>query len=188
VAGRSDVPCITLSYPDPRKCTAKRVASRTMRGSTIAAVATFTLLAITGCASSDDNAPTATAAGAANTAGLDQATAAACTVADQATKGADGRDLNVATAKDIVTLGKTSKSTIITAATAVLDASVQKAQAAAGNPDEPVLVAEVTSAILKFQTACQDTDAVKASITKGGKAASAGATSDSTGATDSKVN
>ncbi|WIM93377.1 hypothetical protein ACTOB_005354 [Actinoplanes oblitus] len=158
-----------------------------MRGSTIAAVATCTLLAITGCAKSEDNAPVATAAGAANTAGLDQGTAAACTLADQATKGQDGRDLDLATAKDIVTLGNTSKSTIITAATDVLSASLSKAQAAAGNPDEAVLVAEVSSSILKFQTACQDTDAVKASITKESKnAGGTGATSDSTSVTNDK--
>ncbi|MBB4743722.1 hypothetical protein BJY16_007181 [Actinoplanes octamycinicus] len=160
-----------------------------MRGSTIAAVATCTLLAITGCAKTDDNAPVATAGGAANVAGLDKGTAAACTLAEQATKGEDGRDLDLATAKDIVAVGSTSKSTIITAATDVLAASLAKAQAAAGNPDEAVLVAEVSSSILKVRTACQDTDAVKASITKASKdTGETGATSDSTSATDGKVN
>ncbi|BCJ39830.1 hypothetical protein GCM10010168_26900 [Actinoplanes ianthinogenes] len=159
-----------------------------MRGSTIAAVATCTLLAITGCAKTDDNAPIATAGGATSVAGLDKGTAAACTLAEQATKGEDGRDLDLATAKDIVAVGATSKSTIITAATDVLSASLAKAQAAAGEPDEAVLVAEVSSAILKVRTACQDTDAVKASITKAGKDSSAEATSDSTSATDGKVN
>jgi hypothetical protein len=140
-----------------------------MRGSTIAAVATFTLLAITGCANSEETPSTATAAGAANMAGLDQGTADACTTADQATRGENGRDLDMTSAKEIVTLGQTSKSTIITAATDVLSSAVQKAHAAAGNPDEAVLTAEVSAAILKFQTACQDTDAVKASITKASK-------------------
>ncbi|GAA2703534.1 hypothetical protein [Actinoplanes palleronii] len=136
-----------------------------MRGSTIAAVATFTLLAITGCANSDESAPAATAAGSANMAGFDKGTAGACTVADQATHGEEGRDLDLATARDIVTFGKTSKSTIITAATEVLNSSVAKAQAAAGEPNEAVLTAEVSSAILKVQTVCKDTEAVKASIT-----------------------
>ncbi|GIF14252.1 hypothetical protein [Actinoplanes teichomyceticus] len=154
-----------------------------MRGSTIAAVATCTLLAITGCANSEESAATsaATAAAAANVAGLDKGTAGACTVADQATRGEDGRDLDLATAKEIVSLGKTSRSTIITAATEVLDRALQKAQAAAGEPNEAVLTAEVSSAILKVQTACQDTDAVKASIT------SPSQTSGSEGADDSSV-
>ncbi|WP_043511947.1 MULTISPECIES: hypothetical protein [unclassified Actinoplanes] len=136
-----------------------------MRGSTIAAVATFTLLAITGCANSDNTPTTATAAGAANTAGLDKGSAGACTVADQATRGENGRDLDLATAKDIVAFGRTSRSTIVTAATDVLSAALDKAQAAAGEPDELVLKAEVGNAILKVQTVCKDPDAVKASIT-----------------------
>ncbi|GIF05107.1 hypothetical protein [Actinoplanes siamensis] len=152
-----------------------------MRGSTIAAVATCTLLAITGCANSEDSPATATAAGAGpDVAGLDKGTAGACTLADQATRGENGRDLDLATAVDIVALGKTAKSTIVTAATDVLDTSVQKAQAAAGEPDEAVLTAEVSTAILKLRTACQDTDAVKASITTpstGGGAGSADPTS-----------
>ncbi|WP_221321744.1 hypothetical protein [Actinoplanes sp. L3-i22] len=158
-----------------------------MRGSTIAAVATCTLLAITGCANSEEAPTTATAAGAANMAGLDKGTAGACTVAYDATHGQNGRDLDLATAKQIVIYGKTAKSTIVTAATDVLSTVVARAQAAAGNPDEDVLTAEVGTAILKVQTVCQDTDAVKASITTpstGGEGASAEATS----TTDSKVN
>ncbi|WP_436531042.1 hypothetical protein [Actinoplanes sp. HUAS TT8] len=159
-----------------------------MRGSTIAAVATCTLLAITGCANNSEDTPTtATAAGAANMAGLDKGTAAACTMASQATHGENGRDLDLATAKQIVTLGRTSRSTIVTAATDVLSSAVSQAQAAAGDPNEAVLTAEVGTAILKLQTACQDTDAVKASITTpstGGEGASAEATS----AIDNKVN
>jgi hypothetical protein len=158
-----------------------------MRGSTIAAVATCTLLAITGCANSEEAPTTATAAGAANMAGLDKGTAGACTVAADATHGQNGRDLDLATATQIVAFGRTAKSTIVTAATDVLATSVAKAQAAAGEPDEDVLTAEVGSAILKVQTVCQDTDAVKASITTpstGGEGASAGATR----STDSKAN
>ncbi len=146
-----------------------------MRGSTIAAVATCTLLAITGCANSEDTPTSATAAGAANMAGLDDGAAGACTIADEAVRGQNGRDLDVATANKIVSLGKTSASTIITAASDLLGGAVQRAQAAAGNPDEAVLVAEVSSAILKFQTSCQDTDAVKASMTKAGETTSGGA-------------
>lgn len=186
--GRTDVPYITLSYPDPGGNNRVRVASRPMRGSTIAAVATCTLLAITGCANSEDTPTSATAgAGAANVAGLDKGTAGACTIASQATHGEDGRDLDLETGKAIIAVGRTSKSTIVTAATDLLSTAVSKAQAAAGNPDEAVLTAEVSTAILKLQTVCQDTDAVKASITTpstGGEGASATATS----ATDSKVN
>ncbi|MFI1995179.1 hypothetical protein [Actinoplanes sp. NPDC020271] len=151
-----------------------------MRGPTIAAVAACTLLAITGCANSDNNPDTATAAGAANVAGLDKGSAGACTIAYDATHSQNGRDLDVATATQIISVGKTSRSTIITAATDVLSGAVAKAQAAAGEPDEDVLKAEVSSAILKLQTACQDTDAVKANITTpstGGGGASAEATS-----------
>jgi hypothetical protein len=112
-------------------------------------------------------------------AGFDKGTAGACTVAGQATHGEEGRDLDLATARDIVTLGRTSKSTIITSAAERLDSSVQKAQAAAGEPNEAVLVAEVSTAILKVQTACQDTKAVKASITTASTASgSADATTD----------
>ncbi|GLW27649.1 hypothetical protein [Actinoplanes regularis] len=160
-----------------------------MRGSTIAAVATCTLLAITGCANSEETPTTATAAGAANMAGLDNGTAGACTVADQAVRGQNGRDLDVATAKQIVTLGKTSESTIITAASDLLAGAVQRAESAAGNPDEAVLVAGVSSAILKFQTSCKDTDAVKASMTKAGENTGGGAGSaDDPSVTDAKVN
>jgi hypothetical protein len=160
-----------------------------MRGSTIAAVATCTLLAITGCANSEQTPPTATAAGAANVAGLDKGTAEACTTADQATRGENGRDLDLATATDIVAVGKTSKSTIITAATDVLSSALLKAQAAAGEPDEAVLTAEVSTAILKFRTACQDTDAVKASITKASKNSKGGTgASDEPATTNTKAN
>lgn len=177
---RTDVRYVTLRYPGPGRADRERVPSRTMRGSTIAALATCTLLAITGCANSEESPSPATAgAGAANVAGLDKGTAGACTIASEATQGQNGHDLNVATAQQIIAQGRNSRSTIVTAATDVLSASVAKAQAAAGNPDEAVLTAEVSTAILKLQTACQDTDAVKASITTpstGGEGASADAT------------
>jgi hypothetical protein len=157
-----------------------------MRGPTIAAVVTCTLLAITGCANSEESPNTATAAGAADVAGLDKGTAGACTIAYDATHGQNGRDLDVATATQIISQGKTSRSTIVTASTDALSAAVAKARAAAGEPDEDVLKAEVSNAILKLQTACQDTDAVKASITTPSTAGE-GASTESTSAVDRKA-
>jgi hypothetical protein len=177
---RTDVPCITLSYPGPGLHDREPVTSRTMRGPTVAALVTCTLLAITGCANREETPTAATAAGAANVAGFDQGSAGACTIAADATRGQNGRDLDLATASQIITMGRTSRSTVITAATDVLSSAAAKAQAAAGNPDEAVLTAELSTAILKLQTVCQDADAVKAAITTpstGGEGASAATTS-----------
>ncbi|MEV6350939.1 hypothetical protein [Actinoplanes sp. NPDC051851] len=150
-----------------------------MRGSTIAAAAICTLMAMSGCANSDENAgSSATADVSASFAGLDEGTAAACTLASQATLGTDGRDLDVDTGKDLVALGRKSRSTIITGATTVLDGAVQKAVAGAGNPDEAVLVAEVSSAILKIQGVCQDTSSLKSSMTTGTEGTTVGSDSD----------
>jgi hypothetical protein len=136
-----------------------------MRAKTTVAVVTSTLLAISGCATSGQSAaPAATAAPAVSISGLDEATAAVCGIANQATLGEGGYDFDVATANQIVTLGKTSKSTVITAAANVLSVPTLQAQAAAGQPEEAAHLAELRSAMLKFQTICQDVDALVVSI------------------------
>lgn len=140
-----------------------------MRGKTTAAVLTSTLLAISGCASTGQPVePAATAAPAVTISGLDEATATVCGIANQATLGEGGYDFDVATANRIVTVGRESKSTVITAATNVLSASAQQAQASAGQPEEAAHLAELRTAILRFQTVCQDVDALVGSIEQGG--------------------
>ncbi|MEU4561933.1 hypothetical protein AB0F72_26410 [Actinoplanes sp. NPDC023936] len=148
---------------------------------TTAVIATSVLLTLglTGCASSDETttAPgAATAASAADLSGLDEGTATACTLAENAVLGNAGHDLDLESASQIVTAGKSAKSTLITTQTGALEFSVRKAQAAAGNPDEQTLTAAVSSEILKFRTVCQDVAALKASIpsaSTGGSGASA---------------
>ncbi|MFC4072636.1 hypothetical protein [Actinoplanes subglobosus] len=136
-----------------------------MRGKTTVAVVTSTLLAISGCATSGQSvAPAATAAPAVSISGLDEATAAVCGIANQATLGEGGYDFDVATANQIVTLGKSSKSTVITAAANILSVSTLQAQASAGEPEEAAHLAELRTAMLKFQTICQDVDALVVSI------------------------
>ncbi|WP_433795757.1 hypothetical protein [Actinoplanes sp. CA-252034] len=136
-----------------------------MRAMTTVAVVTSTLLAISGCATSGQSVePAATAAPAVSISGLDEATAAVCGIAHQATLGEGGHDFDVTTANQIVTLGKNSKSTIITAAANVLSVSTRQAQSAAGQPEEASHLAELRTAMLKFQTICQDVDALVVSI------------------------
>ncbi|WP_143134150.1 hypothetical protein [Actinoplanes philippinensis] len=136
-----------------------------MRAMTTVAVVTSTLLAISGCATSGQSVePAATAAPAVSISGLDEATASVCGIAQQATLGEGGYDFDVPTATQIVTLGKNSKSTIITAAANVLSVSTRQAQASAGQPEEATHLAELRTAMLKFQTICQDVDALVVSI------------------------
>ncbi|WP_146169554.1 hypothetical protein [Actinoplanes italicus] len=147
-----------------------------MRGISTVAVLTSTLLVITGCATSGQSvAPAATAAPAVTISGLDEATAEVCGISHQATLGEGGYDFDVATATRIVTLGKASKSTIITAAAAVLEVPVRQAQAAAGEPTEAGHLAELRTAMLKFQTICQDADALVGSIEESRTAVDSGA-------------
>ncbi|MEU4694086.1 hypothetical protein [Actinoplanes sp. NPDC023714] len=148
---------------------------------TTAVIATSVLLtlALTGCGSNDDNATApgaATAASVADLSGLDESTATACTLAENAVLGKAGHDLDLESANQIITAGKTAKSTLVATQTGVLELSVRKAEAAAGNPDEQTLTAQVSTEILKFRTVCQDVDSLKASIpeeTTGGSGASA---------------
>ncbi|GGN43311.1 hypothetical protein FHR83_001820 [Actinoplanes campanulatus] len=136
-----------------------------MRGTTIAAVFASTLLAISGCATPGE--PVGSAATAAPTvsiSGLDNATASACTVANQATLGQDGYDFDIATANQIVTLSKQSKSTLITAAANVVEQPLRKAEATAGEFEQATHLAELRTVMLKFQTVCQDVDALTVSI------------------------
>ncbi len=137
-----------------------------MRGFTTAAVLTSTLLAISGCATTTGQsaAPAATAAPAVTISGLDEATANACGIANQATLGKDGYDFDVATAKQIIALGETSKSTVITAAANILELPTRQAEGSAGEPEEAAHLAELRSAMLKFQTVCQDVDGLVGSI------------------------
>ncbi|MEV0896082.1 hypothetical protein [Actinoplanes sp. NPDC049802] len=136
-----------------------------MRGTITAAVFASTLLAISGCATPGEPAGSAaTAAPTVSISGLDDATASACTLANQATLGQDGYDFDVATANQIVTLGKQSKSTLITAATNVVEQSARQAEAAAGDSEEATHLAELRAAMLKFQTVCQNVDALTVSI------------------------
>ncbi|MEU4160105.1 hypothetical protein [Actinoplanes sp. NPDC026670] len=136
-----------------------------MRPMTTAAVVTSTLLAMSGCATSGQSVdPAATAAPAVTISGLDEATATVCGIANQATLGEGGYDFDVATANQIVTVGNTSKSTVITSAANVLSVSTRQAQASAGQPEEAAHLAELRTAILKFQTICQDVDALVGSI------------------------
>ncbi|MEV4276359.1 hypothetical protein [Actinoplanes xinjiangensis] len=136
-----------------------------MRAMTTVAVVASTLLAISGCATSGPSgAPAAPAAPAVTASGLDEATAAVCGIANQATLGEGGYDFDVATASQIVTLGQDSKSTVITAAANVLSVPTRQAQAAAGQPEEASHLAELRTAMLKFQTICQDVDALVVSI------------------------
>ncbi|MEU4626617.1 hypothetical protein AB0G04_42370 [Actinoplanes sp. NPDC023801] len=147
-----------------------------MRGTSTAAVLTSTLLVISGCATSGQSvAPAATAAPAVTISGLDAATAEACGISHQATLGQGGYDFDVATASRIVTLGRTSKSTIITAAAAVLEVPVRQAQVAAGEPEEAGHLAELRTAMLKFETICQDADALVVSIEESRTAVDKGA-------------
>lgn len=136
-----------------------------MRGTTTAAVVTSTLLAISGCATPGQTAaPAATAAPAVTISGLDQATATTCGIAAYATHGEGGYDLDVATAKQLVTVGKQSKSSLITATINVLELAVRHAESAAGQPQEATHAEEVRSAILKVQTVCQNVGALTASV------------------------
>lgn len=136
-------------------------------------------LALSGCAGTDDTTTAAGAATAASTAdlsGLDESTATACTLAEDAVLGRAGHDLNLPSANQIVTAGKTAKSSLVRTQAGVLELSVRNAEAAAGNPDEQTATAAVSTEILKFRTVCQDVDAVKASIPEastGGAGASA---------------
>jgi hypothetical protein len=142
-----------------------------MRGKTTVAVVTSTLLAISGCATSGQPAdPADTPAPAASIKGLDEATSAVCGIANQATLGEGGYDFDVATATQIVTLGKTSKSTLITAAANVLSVSTRQAQSSAGDPEEAGHLAELRTAMLRFQSVCQDVDALVVSIEVSGHA------------------
>ncbi|MBG0562394.1 hypothetical protein [Actinoplanes aureus] len=136
-----------------------------MRRFTTAAVALTTLIGLFGCASTSENAESGAAPTTpAITAGLDQGTHNACVLSGQATLNEAGRDLDVATAKDIISAGKASESTLITSAVNVLESAALRAEAAAGTPDEGAILAEVSAAILKVQTVCRDIDALKASI------------------------
>ncbi|WP_433824846.1 hypothetical protein ACQP2E_22160 [Actinoplanes sp. CA-015351] len=147
---------------------------------TTAVIATSVLLtfALTGCASDDgtSTAPgAATAASAADLSGLDESTATACTLAENAVLGRAGHDLDLESANQIITAGKTAKSTMISTQANVLEVSVRKAEASVGDPDEQTLTAAVSTDILKFRTVCQDVEALKASIPKattGGSGAS----------------
>ncbi len=124
-------------------------------------------LALSGCASNDEptTAPgAATVASAVDLTGLDEGSATACTLAENAVLGKAGHDLDLESANEIITAGKTSKSSVITIASSVLEFSVRKAEAAAGNPDEQTLTAAVSTEILKFRTVCQDPKTVKAGI------------------------
>lgn len=142
-----------------------KVALPAMRRSTTAALALSTLLGLVGCASTSESAaPGGAPTTPAVTPGLDEGTHLTCTLAGQATLGQDGRDLNVATAKDIVTAGRTSQSVLITSAVNVVESAALRAEAAAGTPDEAAIVAEVKAAILKVQTVCQDVPSLKSSI------------------------
>ena len=153
------------------------VASAAMRGIITAAVLTSTLLVISGCATStaESAAPAATAAPTVTVSGLDEATATACGIANHTTLGEDGYDFDVATAKQIVALGKTSKSTVVLAAANGLELPTRQAEAAAGQPEEATHLAQLRSAMLKFQTVCQDVDALLGSIQDSGHTADAGA-------------
>jgi hypothetical protein len=136
-----------------------------MRGISTVAVLTSTLLVISGCATSGQSvAPAATAVPAVTISGLDPATAEVCGISHQATLGEGGYDFDVATASQIVSLGKTSKSTVITAAAAVLEVPVRQAQASVGEPDEEGHLAALRTEMLKFQTLCQDEEALVVSI------------------------
>ncbi|GAA4936362.1 hypothetical protein [Actinoplanes utahensis] len=136
-----------------------------MRGTTTAAVVTATILAVSGCATPGESAaPVATAAPAVTISGLDEATATTCGIAGYATHGEDGYDLDVATGRKIVTVGKQSKSTLITANVNVLELAVRNAEGSAGQPAEAAYAAEVRTAILKVQTVCQNVGALTASI------------------------
>jgi hypothetical protein len=148
---------------------------------TTAVIATSVLLslALTGCASNDDTTAVpgaATATSAMDLSGLDENTATACTMAENAVLGKAGHDLDLESANQIITAGKSAQSTLVATQSNVLELSVRKAEAAVGDPDEQTLTAAVSSEILKFRTVCQDLDAVKAGIpeeTTGGSGASA---------------
>lgn len=141
------------------------VALPAMRRSTTAAVALTTLLGLFGCASTSETAePGAAPTTPALTAGLDEGTHNACVLAGQATLGEGGRDLDVATARDIISAGKTSESSLITSAVNVLESTTSSAEATAGTPDQAAHLAEVSAAILKVQTVCKDVEALKSSI------------------------
>lgn len=136
-----------------------------MRRSSTAAVALATLIGLFGCASTSESAgsggaPTTPAI----TPGLDEGTHNTCVLAGQATLGDAGRDLDVATAKDIVSAGRASQSVLISSAVNVLESAALRAEAAAGTPEETALVAEVKAAILEVQTVCKDVDSLKSSI------------------------
>ncbi|MDI6102438.1 hypothetical protein QLQ12_27845 [Actinoplanes sp. NEAU-A12] len=95
---------------------------------------------------------------------MDEATATACGISNHATLGKGGYDFDVATAKQIVALGETSKSTVITAAANVLELPTRQAESSVGQPEEAAHLAELRSAMLKFQTVCQDVDAIIGSV------------------------
>lgn len=159
-----------------------------MRRSTTAAVALTTLIGLFGCASpSETAAPGDSPSLPAVAAGLDDATHATCTLAGQATIGDAGRDLDVATAKDIIAAGKGSPSTLITSAVNVLESAALRAEAAAGTPDEGALVAEVSAAILKVQTVCQDASSLRTSLETPGTGGGGEAGADSEATEDSRV-
>ncbi|GLY00307.1 MULTISPECIES: hypothetical protein [Actinoplanes] len=138
-----------------------------MRGPISTAVTTAcALLALTGCAANSNDAGSIEAADTATTAvaGLDAGTNTACALASNATLGKGGHDLDVTSAEAIVAAAKASESTLITSSANVLDAAARKAKAAADDPEGPALEAEVSAAILKFNTVCDDTDALLASM------------------------
>ncbi|MFC7529623.1 hypothetical protein [Actinoplanes sp. GCM10030250] len=140
-----------------------------MRRSTTAAVALCTLLGLFGCASESGTAsPGGDRTTPAITPGLDEGTRTTCVLARQATLGEEGRDLDTTTGAAIVAAGKTSQSSLITSAVNVLESAVLRAGAAAGTFEEATVTAEVGPAILKVQTICQDTDALKSSIVSPG--------------------
>lgn len=136
-----------------------------MRGTTIAAIATATLLAISGCASTGQSTGSAaTAVPTVTVSGLDAATATVCGMASKATLGEDGYDLDIATANKIITVGDGSKSTIILSALNVLKLTVRNAESVAGEPTEASHLAEIRTQLLKLQTTCQNEAALVSSI------------------------
>ncbi|GAA1607823.1 hypothetical protein [Actinoplanes couchii] len=146
-----------------------------MRGTTTAAIATGILLAISGCASNGSSVePAATAAPMVTVSGLDEATATVCGMANHATLGEDGYDLDVATANKIITVGEDSKSTVVTSAVNLLKLTVRNAESVAGEPGEAAYVAQIRTQLLKLQTTCQNVDALVTSIQESQRALDSG--------------
>ncbi|WP_430787395.1 hypothetical protein [Actinoplanes sp. G11-F43] len=136
-----------------------------MRGTTTAALVTSTLLAISGCANNGQTVESAaTAAPAVTISGLDEATATVCGIANHATLGEDGYDLDLDTAKQVISIGADSKSTVITSAVNVLKLTVRNAENAAGGTDEAGFNSQIRTQLLKLQTTCQNVDALVTSI------------------------